>query len=156
MLIQPRKQRVKIEETYTRAYFCKRCGAKGHNRRSCKEPIDDCRPPTSEQETEQGNDFPVTPEKERDFSGTSKQDNGGNDTPEEEMNFSGTPEEEMELTDVSEDDNDVSDNLDDVIEPGDFDKVFWVSTSNLVLHNVEKWCFKNMDEYIEFVLFEYG
>ncbi|ERN07922.1 hypothetical protein AMTR_s00012p00239780 [Amborella trichopoda] len=67
---RPKKQRIRIEKTFNRAYFYKRCGANVHNKRSCKEPIDDCIPSIFEQATEQGNDFPGTPEEERDFFGS--------------------------------------------------------------------------------------
>ncbi|ERN10034.1 hypothetical protein AMTR_s00013p00246470 [Amborella trichopoda] len=95
-----------------RAYFFKRCGAKGHNRRSCKEPIDDCITPTSEHATEQHNDFPDTREEERDFSATPEQ------TPEEEREFSG--EEQVDLIDASNNESNLSDNSDDANELGDF------------------------------------
>ncbi|ERN07575.1 hypothetical protein AMTR_s00157p00022340 [Amborella trichopoda] len=41
---RPKKQRRRIEEKITRGYFCKHCNDKDHNRRLCRDPIDEAMP----------------------------------------------------------------------------------------------------------------
>ncbi|ERN02209.1 hypothetical protein AMTR_s00045p00211160 [Amborella trichopoda] len=46
---RPKKQRKPTKVKDARAYYCKHCGALGHNKRTCKEPIHNMMPETSAQ-----------------------------------------------------------------------------------------------------------